>query len=187
MTPFNSPVPDIKTPRMILRLMERAVVDACLLRDLPTARRLLDADIPVELFERMTALEFAQKELADDPLYRPWSARAMILAETRTMIGTVRFHSRPDPEYLHPFARDAVEIGYRVFPAYRQQGYAGEAVRAAIQWAKSEFGVNRFAATVSPHNAPSLALLARLGFRKVGRHVDAADGIEDVYLRASAD
>ena len=32
--------------------------------------------------------------------------------------------SRPDPDYLHPFARDAVEFGYYVVSDYRRHGYA---------------------------------------------------------------
>jgi hypothetical protein len=35
---------------------------------------------------------------------------------------------------------------------------------------------------VSPENKPSLAVIARFGFTKVGQHVDEIDGIEDIYL-----
>ena len=37
------------------------------------------------------------------------------------MVGHVRFHSRPDPDYLRPYAPNAVEFGYVVFTAYRRR------------------------------------------------------------------
>ena len=40
-----------------------------------------------------------------------------------------------------------------------------------------------FRASISPANAASLALAARLGFTVVGRHVDEADGVELVLER----
>jgi ribosomal-protein-alanine N-acetyltransferase len=99
------------------------------------------------------------------------------------MVGHIRFHSRPDAEYLHPFAREAVEFGYEVFDAYRRQGYATEAARGAMGWAKGREGVKRFLATVAPDNVPSMAMMKRLGFHRVGEHVDDEDGLEHVFVR----
>lgn len=99
------------------------------------------------------------------------------------MIGHIRFHSRPDPTYLHPFARDAVEFGYVVFEAQRRQGHATEAASGLMSWAEARHGVRRFVATVSPGNLPSLAMVKKLGFRKVGEQVDDIDGDEEVFLR----
>jgi RimJ/RimL family protein N-acetyltransferase len=99
------------------------------------------------------------------------------------MVGHVRFHSRPDPEYLHPYVRNAVELGYEVFSAHRRHGYALEALIGAMCWAKQKHGVRKLVASVSPSNAPSLALIAKAGFRKIGEHVDVEDGVEHIYLR----
>jgi RimJ/RimL family protein N-acetyltransferase len=167
--------------------MEREVVDACLAGDLARAGQLLGVAIPDELRDKPSGLEFARDRLNECPEYRPWSMRAIILADARAMVGHVRFHSRPDPDYLHPYARGAVEFGYHVFPAYRRRGYATEAVGAAMDWAQAAFGVHRFVASVSPDNKPSLALIARFGFARIGRHTDEIDGIEDIYLRDVAE
>jgi len=177
---------DIATPRLVLRLMERTVVDACLAGDLERAGQLLGARIPDALLAHPSTLRYAQARLDEDPLYRPWSARAIVLPRAGTMVGLVRFHSRPDPAYLHPYARGAVEFGYQVFPAYQRQGYASEAVAAVMQWAQTAFGVDRFIVSVSPANQASRALIARFGFAKVGEHMDEIDGIEDIYLREVA-
>jgi len=178
-----APSDDIVTPRLLLRLMEGDVVDACLAGDLARAGKSLGVAIPGELLDKPSGLQFAQTRLTEDPLYRPWSMRAIILPDAIKMVGHVRFHSRPDPDDLHPYARSAVELGYQVFPAYRRRGYASEAVGAAMHWAQAAFGIHRFVASVAPDNKPSLALIGRFGFAKVGRQVDEVDGIEDVYLR----
>ena len=175
---------DIPTPRLVLRLMEREVVDACLVGNLQRAEQLLGIGIPTELLDEPTALKYAQAQLDADPLYRPWSVRAIILPAARTVVGHIRFHSRPDPDYLHPFARDAVEFGYYVVSDYRRHGYAAEAAGAAMDWAHAAFGISRFIVCVSSNNTQSLALIARLGFAKIGEHADEIDGIEHIYLRS---
>ncbi len=177
---------DIVTPRLVLRLMEDDAAAACLAGDLARAGRLLDMTVPRELLDELTGLEYARELLADDPLYRPWSARAIMLPERRTMVGHVRFHSRPDPEYLRPYARGAVELGYLVFAGHRRRGYALEAVRAMMDWAQKTAAVHRFVVSISPDNAPSLELARRCGFVKIGEEVDEIDGLEHVLLRVAA-
>ena len=107
----------------------------------------------------------------------------MLLKPLLEMAGHIRFHSRPNPEYLQPYARDAVEFGYVVFEPHRRRGYATEAADAVMRWAEARHGVRRFVATVSPDNLPSLAMVKKLGFRKIGEHVDDIDGVEEVFLR----
>ena len=84
------------------------------------------------------------------------------------MVGHVRFHSRPDPDYLRPYASNAVEFGYAVFAAYRRRRYAEEALAGLMQWAQEGHGVGRFVLTISPDNLPSRNLAAKFGFRKIG-------------------
>ena len=51
-----------------------------------------------------------------------------------------------------------------------------------MAWAQTEFGVHKFVASVSPENNPSLQLVTRLGFTKIGEAMDDVDGIEYVLL-----
>jgi RimJ/RimL family protein N-acetyltransferase len=175
----------ISTPRLVLRLMEGEVVEACLAGDLAHAGHLLGVAIPRELLDNPSSLKFAQARLAADPRYRPWSIRAIILAASQTMVGHIRFHSCPDPEDLRPYASAAIEFGYRVFPEHRRRGYATEAASAMMDFARAH-GVERFVVSVSPDNAPSLALIAHFGFARIGEHMDEVDGLEHIYLREAS-
>ena len=174
---------DIATPRLVLRLFPPAAVEAGVAGDLAEVAALLGVAVVDGLLEMASGLAFARARLAEDPAYQPWSMRAIVLRAERRMVGGIRFHTRPDPEYLHGIARGAVELGYGVFPAYRGRGYAQEAARAVMGWARAAHGVTRFVASISPGNAASLAVVARLGFVRVGEQIDEIDGIEHVFLR----
>ena len=51
-----------------------------------------------------------------------------------------------------------------------------------MHWALQTHGVGRFVVTIAAGNQPSTQLAAKLGFRRIGEHVDPVDGIEYVYL-----
>jgi len=174
---------DILTPRLVLRLFDRDALEACLEGDLRRAERSLGIRIPDASLSEPAALKFAKARLDEDSLYLPWSVRAIVLTAARRMVGYIRFHSRPDPDYLRPFAPAAVEFGYRIFPEHRRRGYATEAAGAVMDWAQETFGIGRFVVSVSPGNRASLALAAHFGFVQIGQHVDEIDGIENIYLR----
>ncbi len=178
-----APPDDIPTPRLVLRLFPPAAVEGGLAGDLARVGALLGVAVADDLAELASGLAFARARLAEDPAYQPWSMRAIVLRAERRMVGGIRFHTRPDPEDLHGYARGAVELGYGVFPAYRGRGYAQEAAQAVMGWARAAHGVRNFVASVSPGNAASLAVVARLGFVRVGEQIDDIDGIEHVFLR----
>lgn len=145
--------------------------------DVEGAAREVDAVVPDWLPEQLEL--FVQYRLATlrvDPSARPWLGRAMVLTDAggaRRVIGTVGFHAPPDEA-------GRLEIGYRVDPGYRRQGYAIEAVRGLMDWAAAR-GVHRFVASISPDNKASLSLAAKLGFERVGEQIDEIDGLEYVF------
>jgi len=174
---------DIETTRLILRRLGPDAIQAGLSGDFGTLEGRLGASVPADLLQDPAVLRYAQEQLVADADYLPWSARAIVLKDSMQMVGHVRFHSRPDPDYLRPYASNAVEFGYVIFAAYRRQRYAEEALAGLMQWAQESHGVSRFIVTIAPDNLPSRNLAAKFGFRKIGEHVDAIDGVEDVYLR----
>jgi [ribosomal protein S5]-alanine N-acetyltransferase len=47
-------------------------------------------------------------------------------------------------------------------------------------WAYETHGIRKFVLTVAPNSLPSQSLAAKLGFVRIGSHVDEVDGPEDV-------
>ena len=58
-----------------------------------------------------------------------------------------------------------VDIGYAMLPAWRGQGYCGEAAAAVLAHARDTLGMHRLVAICSPGNAASNALLQKIGLQ----------------------
>jgi RimJ/RimL family protein N-acetyltransferase len=81
------------------------------------------------------------------------------------LVGTVVFDRR-DPE-RPGHIRDGggeLEVSYTFLPKYWGQGYAGEAVEAALGWAASALTDDDVLLCTQMENAPSMRLAHRLGF-----------------------
>jgi [ribosomal protein S5]-alanine N-acetyltransferase len=135
-----------------------------------------------EWFDEPAIIKIMLDKVQREPSIQVWSIRGMVLRSQKRMIGHLGFHSKPDPVYLRELAPGGIEIGYTVYPEFRRQGYALEAVRALIAWAYQEHQVERFVLSISPENTPSLRIAERLGFIQIGSHIDEEDGLENIYL-----
>ncbi|MBS7788528.1 GNAT family N-acetyltransferase [Roseococcus sp. SDR] len=62
----------------------------------------------------------------------------------------------------------AVEIGWRIAAAHQRQGYAEEAARAALAHGFDVLGLDEIVAFTIPANAPSWALMEKLGMARDG-------------------
>ncbi|HKW71892.1 MAG TPA: GNAT family N-acetyltransferase [Candidatus Dormibacteraeota bacterium] len=114
------------------------------------------------------------RRMEADPERREWMARLIVRRDDKAIVGHCGFHGPPD-------VIGRAEIGYTVFTAYRGLGLAKEAARALVAWA-FDHGQEKVYATVAPSNAPSLAVVRRLGFTQVGTQVDEVDGLELVFV-----
>jgi ribosomal-protein-alanine N-acetyltransferase len=168
----------IPTPRLELVSMSLAFMRALLEHDEAAMSAELGAGVTGAMSDDLE--HFARYRLAQmeaDPSIQQWLARAMVKTEPdarRHAIGTIGFHGPPDE-------RGRVEVGYRIEPEYRRQGYTREAVLALFDWAAREHGISRFVASVSPGNVASLALIRGFGFAQVGEQMDEIDGLELVF------
>lgn len=171
----------IGTARLSLVLIPEPTLSASL-EDRDNAASLAGFAIPGDWFVEREIIQLRRDQLRADPTYAPWGPRAIVLRAIDTMIGHIGFHTRPNPDYLHPHGPDAIEFGYTVFPAHRRNGYAAEAVGALMHWAVSHAAIQTFVLSIAPDNTPSQALARRLGFTKVGEHVDEKDGLEEVLI-----
>lgn len=177
----ETPTP-IESERLRLIPLTPEFLGASLAGDRAAAERLIGLSIAPEWFEERGLIELRLRELRADPALQPWTLRAVAERASGAMIGHIGFHTRPGPDYLKDLAPGGIEMGYTIFPAYRRRGYAREAVGAMMDWAAGQ-GLRRFVLSISPENAPSLAIAAHFGFRKIGSHIDEDDGLEEIFLR----
>jgi RimJ/RimL family protein N-acetyltransferase len=90
-----------------------------------------------------------------------WLQIAIELKETGEIVGDCAFKIEEDDE------RQA-EIGYTLARAYQGRGIASEAVSCILEYAFASLGLHRVIAITDVENAPSVALLERLGVRREG-------------------
>ena len=104
--------------------------------------------------EAVTAFREGPERLYRDHGYGPYR---VALRDDDTAIGICGLFRRdglPDPD-----------IGFAFLPAFVGKGYGGEAARAVVRHARDTLGFPRLTAIVSPGNAPSIALIEKLGLR----------------------
>lgn len=132
----------------------------------------LPADWPTDHARRV--MQYRARQMAEDADVAPWLLRAMVRQSDRQVIGYINFHGPPNE-------RGQAELGYTVFEEHQRLGYASEAATAMMAWARNEYSVRRFIVSISPTNSPSLAMAAKLGFRRIGEQIDDEDGEEYVF------
>jgi RimJ/RimL family protein N-acetyltransferase len=82
-------------------------------------------------------------------------------------VGAIGFlHLKRD---IEPSLGDTPEMGWVLDPALHGQGYASEAVAAALAWGETYFGPVRTVCIIHPENQPSLRLAARFDYQEYAR------------------
>jgi ribosomal-protein-alanine N-acetyltransferase len=171
--------PAIVSPRLELVSLPAAVLNALLEGRRDDAETQLSTPLPADWPDAASEpfLRLRLEQMLRDPGAQKWLVRALVRRGDATMIGHAGFHGPPGSNGL---AADKVELGYTIFPAFRGQSYATEAVVALMEWAERE-GARRFVASVGPGNEPSLAIVRKLGFVQTGEQWDEEDGLELVF------
>ena len=175
----TSPLPDVVSgPRLDLVLV---TVDQLLARDASTGPVALGYDDPHDVLgPENSPLRFRVAQVREDPSINPWLIRIAVLRSTGEIVGLVNFHDAPDE-------RGMVEIGYRVLPDHRRNGYAREMATTLWSYVAARPDVVWLRATVSPDNAASRAIIESAGLVHVGEQDDPEDGLELIYEIAAAD
>ena len=105
-------------------------------------------------------LRKAYQEMLDGYLAHPeqgeWYAIWMVTRRDGVQVGDLCFKGLNED--------GSVEIGYGINDEFQGQGYATEAVIAAVDWALKQNGVSRVEAETEPNNAASQRVLAKCGF-----------------------
>lgn len=167
----------IETDRLALELLRPEALRALLAHDVRRASECQDLVLPRDFLPESGAdgafLAFHHQQLRDHPEVRGWSIRAMVRRSDGAVVGNCGFHGPPR-------AVGRAEIGYAVLPPYRGDGFATEAARALVHWA-FERGEHTVVAGVASTNAPSLAVVRRVGFVQTGAQ-PADDGDEELIF-----
>lgn len=110
-----------------------------------------------------------EAKLPEVPFSRPG---VFAVERAGEFVGTVTFE-RPDPERDEPAAPPGagIDLGYLFLPAAWGQGYATEAVGAALDWLASVLPDEGVVLRTQVANTASLRLGQRLGFTEVARFV----------------
>ena len=115
-----------------------------------------------------------------DPSVNKWFVRFIVLKESKEVIGSTSFHGVPDAEGM-------MEIGLGIEEAFRNKGYAREALAGMWKWVSAFPEVKTLRYTVSPENLPSIAVINYFGFEYKGQQMDEIDGPENIYEMSTSD
>ena len=109
-----------------------------------------------------------------------WFGFAIESNETGTLIGDCALKVDEHEPYR-------AEVGFTLAREYQGRGFASEAVTRVFDYAFGALGLHRIIAIADCGNAPSVALLERLGMRREGHFVENVwfkGGWSDEYLYA---
>ena len=168
----------IRTPRLELRLVPLAALEALIDRDAARAGEAMGLTLPRDFLDHPGPWRFRQRQITENASSAPWLVRLAVRRDDDAVVGHAGLHGPPEDGF--------VEAGYTVFPAHRRSGYAREAAAGLFTWAARDDRVERFRLSISPDNAASLGLAASLGFVQVGEQWDEEDGLELVLERPAA-
>ncbi len=152
----------IETERLLLRrLQESDLVPFLAYRNDPEVARYQDWEGCSEEEARSMILGLEREEP-----FAPgeWFQFAVELRETGELVGDLGFRVEKD-------GRQA-EVGYTLARERWGEGYATEAVSRLLDHAFGRLGLHRVYAITDRENAPSIAVLERLGLRREGSFVE---------------
>ena len=103
-----------------------------------------------------------------------------ITKSTLEIVGSAGFHDFPDENGM-------IEIGFGIVPEKQNQGYGVELLRGMWKMICKRSDVKTLRYTVSPENKPSMHIINKFGFKKVGEHIDPEDGLELIFEMSAKD
>lgn len=153
-----SPVPVLETARLRLRTVLRSDLEA-IYRLHSDSRAMRYWSFPTWT-ERQQAHEWFEqrRSYGEREEVWPWG---ITLREDDELIGLVTLFS------VNRVQRRA-EVGYQLHPTRWGQGYAQEALRAAVSYGIDALDLARIEADIDPRNESSCRLVERLGFQREG-------------------
>jgi [ribosomal protein S5]-alanine N-acetyltransferase len=154
----------VTTQRLELLPCSLEVAQASVIRNKSHVEKLLGVRVPDDWYgsEVLDILPIYAQMLIDDPSQLGWGVWLMIHIADSTLIGDLGFIGKPDQT-------GTVEMGYEVLPAYRQQGFAFEAVEALVNFAFTQPELKRIIAHSPDDHVASIRILEKLGMQQIAK------------------
>lgn len=161
MTPTDNQV--IHTPRLDLVPATLAALQAELAGRVALSEH-LGADVPPSwpppLYD-VDAIRWMLARLSESPAHERWGARYFLRRVPHPVaVGIGGYKSPP--------TNGEIEIGYSLLPEFQGQGLAAEACSGLVARAFEEPDVRQVVAETLPDLRPSISVLERAGFHRVG-------------------
>src|SRR4051794_27695442 len=149
-------MPVIETPRLLLRPLPREHAEALVLGHRPPGVNWA-VDYPTDA-TLVAALMVLTAEAEGRPL-GPWTAYQVVVSESGTAVGGCGFVLGP------PDRRGDVFVASSIVESERAHGYAEEALRALIEFARTQPDVTRVLAETALTNTDGLRVYVAAGMR----------------------
>ncbi|MFS0519130.1 GNAT family N-acetyltransferase [Nostoc sp. UIC 10607] len=153
------------TQRLELLPCSLEVAQAVVTRNKFQVEKLLGVRVPDNWYgsEVLDIFPMYGQVLIDDPSQLGWAIWLMIHIADSTLIGDLGFIGKPDQT-------GTVEMGYEVLSAYRQQGFAFEAVEALVDFTFTQQELKRIIAHTPDDHVASIRILKKLGMQQIARN-----------------
>ena len=133
-----------------------------------------------QLMDDSGPLAWRVPQVKIDPTVNKWFVRWIVQKSTHEIIGSSSFHGEPNENGM-------IEIGLGIDPKFQNQGYGFEALTGMWGWVCGQEGVKTLRYTVSITNLPSIALVNKFGFTRIGEQLDEIDGPEEIYEMSASE
>jgi ribosomal-protein-alanine N-acetyltransferase len=167
----------LRTQRLELLPLTSDAIEALLAGDPARLRSLTDAEFPQPVGPppyMAETLPVVRNRLRTSPAEARWWNWLVVRQDNREAVGSVAFGGQPD-------ATGAVLVGYAMYPTLEGNGYATEAVRAMVDWAFAQPGVQIVRALAPVWNTPAVHVAEKVGMRPVGSYEDDEVGEVLIY------
>jgi ribosomal-protein-alanine N-acetyltransferase len=167
----------LRTHRLELIPLTADAIDALLAGDRQRLRSLTNSVFPLPVAPppyMSESLPVVRERLRANPAEAPWWNWLIVQQENREAVGSVAFGGKPD-------SAGAVLVGYAMYPEREGRGFATEAVRAMVDWAFAQPGVQIVRALAPVWNTPAVHVAEKVGMRPVGSYEDDEVGEVLIY------
>jgi len=134
-------------------------------------RHLVDGEMPID---------FIASSILREPLRAEIGLILAVTKESLEIVGSAGFKSLPDE-------RGMIEIGYGIVPEKQNLGFGKEFLVGALKMICGYPGTRVLRYVVNESNGPSLHIIEKLGFQKVGTQIDPDEGKELVFEKSVED